>query len=232
MAPFPLLTTPERCWMVRPQLSGTGHPKTLSRDYSCAALHKISRNQPECGRLHIAALSSRVCCRPAPIREGDHERKCSCPGLCCLRVPDSRLCLGMVEYMPPPNLRLVLLVYLALGWPAVRPRSDGDAATPGRLMVAGNIAHVQLVTIGMAVWLMQRHVYLSRAPPAMGRAFPPISPTPPPRPCLPRASALSSIWVTPTRSSAPGTICGACCSASRCAPRQHFSAITAPGTRP
>ena len=66
--------------------------------------------------------------------------------------------------VPPTNLRLVLLVYLALGGPLFVHAVRGTQQQPGRLMVAGNIAHMQLVTIGMAVWLMQRHVYLSRAP--------------------------------------------------------------------
>src|SRR5262245_38655278 len=69
--------------------------------------------------------------------------------------------------MPPPNLRLVLLVYLALGGPLFARAAGGMHQQPGSLMMAGKIAHVQLVTIGMAVWLMQRYAYFSRVP---GRA--------------------------------------------------------------
>jgi hypothetical protein len=64
--------------------------------------------------------------------------------------------------VPPPNLRLVLLVYLALGGPLFAHAVSGTQQQPGGLMVAGKIAHVQLVTIGMAVWLMQRHAYFNR----------------------------------------------------------------------
>lgn len=64
--------------------------------------------------------------------------------------------------VPPPNLRVVLLVYLALGGPLLAHAVSGTQQQPGRLMVAGKIAHVQLVTIGMVVWLMQRHAYLNR----------------------------------------------------------------------
>ena len=64
--------------------------------------------------------------------------------------------------VPPPNLRVVLLLYLALGGPLFAHAVGGTQQQPGRLMVAGKIAHVQLVTIGMAVWLMQRHAYLNR----------------------------------------------------------------------
>jgi hypothetical protein len=66
--------------------------------------------------------------------------------------------------IPPPNLRLVLLLYLALGGPLFAHAVSGTQQQPGRLMMAGKIAHVQLVTIGMAVWLMQRHAYLNRVP--------------------------------------------------------------------
>jgi hypothetical protein len=66
--------------------------------------------------------------------------------------------------VPPPNLRLVLLVYLALGGPLFAHAVSGTHQPPGSLMMAGKIAHVQLVTIGMAVWLMQRHAYLNRVP--------------------------------------------------------------------
>jgi hypothetical protein len=66
--------------------------------------------------------------------------------------------------LPPPNLRLVLLVYLALGGPLFAHAVGGTQRQPGGLMVAGKIAHVQLVTIGMAVWLMQRHAYFNRLP--------------------------------------------------------------------
>jgi hypothetical protein len=65
---------------------------------------------------------------------------------------------------PPPNLRLVLLVYLALGGPLFAHAAGGTQQQPGGLMVASKIAHVQLVTIGMAVWLMHRHAYFNRAP--------------------------------------------------------------------
>ena len=63
---------------------------------------------------------------------------------------------------PPPNLRVVLLVYLALGGPLFAHAVSGTQQQPGGLMVASKIAHVQLLTIGMAVWLMQRHAYLNR----------------------------------------------------------------------
>jgi hypothetical protein len=66
--------------------------------------------------------------------------------------------------VPPPNLRLVLLVYLGLGGPLFAHAVSGTQQQPGGLMVAGKIAHVQLVTIGMAVWLMQRHAYFNRVP--------------------------------------------------------------------
>jgi len=66
--------------------------------------------------------------------------------------------------MPPPNLRLVLLVYLALGGPLFAHAAGGMHQQPGSLMMAGKIAHVQLVTIGMSVWLMQRYAYFSRVP--------------------------------------------------------------------
>jgi hypothetical protein len=66
--------------------------------------------------------------------------------------------------VPPPNLRLILLVYLALGGPLFAHAVSGTHLQPGGLMVAGKIAHVQLVTIGMAVWLMQRHAYFDRLP--------------------------------------------------------------------
>jgi hypothetical protein len=66
--------------------------------------------------------------------------------------------------VPPPNLRLVLLVYLALGGPLFAHAVSGTHQQPGGLMMTGKIAHVQLVTIGMAVWLMQRHAYFNRAP--------------------------------------------------------------------
>jgi len=64
--------------------------------------------------------------------------------------------------IPPPSLRLVLLVFLALGGPLFAHAVSGTQQQPGGLMVASKIAHVQLVTIGMAVWLMQRHAYLNR----------------------------------------------------------------------
>ena len=64
--------------------------------------------------------------------------------------------------VPPPNLRLVLLVYLALGGPLFAHAMSGTQQQPGRLMTAGTIAHVQLVTIGMAVWMMQRYTYFNR----------------------------------------------------------------------
>ena len=64
--------------------------------------------------------------------------------------------------VPPPNLRLVLLVYLALGGPLFAHAAGGMHQQPGGLMVAGKIAHVQLVTIGMSVWLMQRHAHFNR----------------------------------------------------------------------
>jgi hypothetical protein len=66
--------------------------------------------------------------------------------------------------VPPPNLRLVLLVYLALGGPLFAHAVSGANQQASVVMVAGKIAHVQLVTIGMAVWLMQRHAYFSRKP--------------------------------------------------------------------
>ena len=66
--------------------------------------------------------------------------------------------------VPPPNLRLVLLVYLALGGPLFAHAAGGMHQQPGGLMMAGKIAHVQLVTTGMSVWLMQRYVYFSRVP--------------------------------------------------------------------
>jgi hypothetical protein len=66
--------------------------------------------------------------------------------------------------VPPPNLRLVLLAYLALGGPLFAHAVSGTQQQPGGLMVAGKIAHVQLVTIGMAVWLMQRYAYFNRVP--------------------------------------------------------------------
>src|SRR6516162_9257712 len=66
--------------------------------------------------------------------------------------------------VPPPNLRLILLVYLALGGPLFAHAVGGMHQQPGGLMVAGKIAHMQLVTIGMAVWLMQRHAYFNRMP--------------------------------------------------------------------
>ena len=66
--------------------------------------------------------------------------------------------------VPPANLRLVLLVYLALGGPLFAHAASGAYQQGGRLMVAGKIAHVQLVTIGMAVWLMQRRASFNRKP--------------------------------------------------------------------
>jgi hypothetical protein len=57
-----------------------------------------------------------------------------------------------------------LLVYLALGGPLFAHAVGGMHQQPGGLMVAGKIAHMQLVTIGMAVWLMQRHAYFNRMP--------------------------------------------------------------------
>jgi uncharacterized protein (DUF1330 family) len=66
--------------------------------------------------------------------------------------------------VPPANLRLVLLVYLALGGPLFVHTASAAHRQGGGLMVAGKIAHVQLVTIGMAVWLMQRHASFNRKP--------------------------------------------------------------------
>ena len=66
--------------------------------------------------------------------------------------------------IPPPSLRLVLLVFLALGGPLFAHAVSGTQQQPGGLMVASKIAHVQLVTIGMAVWLMQRRASYNRKP--------------------------------------------------------------------
>ena len=133
--------------------------------------------------------------------------------------------------VPPPNLRLILLVYLALGGPLFAHAAGGMHQQPGGLMVAGKIAHVQLVTIGMSVWLMQRHAHFNR----LAGDAPPFSatlPTASSQLWRPRGSAFSSIRGTPTRWLARDTTCEGSCSAFRYALRQHFSATTGPGTRP
>jgi hypothetical protein len=65
--------------------------------------------------------------------------------------------------VPLRKLGLVLLVFLALGGPLFAHATSLSRQQVGGLMVA-NVAHVQLVTIGMAVWLMQCRAYLRRTP--------------------------------------------------------------------
>jgi hypothetical protein len=69
---------------------------------------------------------------------------------------------GRHSDVPLRKVGLFLLVFLALGGPLFAHATSLARQQSGGLMVA-NVAHVQLVTIGMAVWLMQRHAYFGRA---------------------------------------------------------------------
>jgi hypothetical protein len=71
----------------------------------------------------------------------------------------------------PSSLGLVLLVYLAFGGPLFAHISSISRPQPGGLLAAGKVAHVQLVTIGLTVWLMHRHAYLRAYPSAPPRFF-------------------------------------------------------------
>jgi hypothetical protein len=77
------------------------------------------------------------------------------------------------SHVPPSSLGLVVLVYLALGGPFSAHGTSATHQQAGGFMLSGKIAHVQLVTIGMTVWLMQRRAYFSRTPgdPPRGYAY-------------------------------------------------------------
>jgi hypothetical protein len=104
--------------------------------------------------------------------------------------------------IPPANVRLVLLLYLALAGPQYPPPSEQVSPQPRLIMVADKIAHVKLVTVGMAVWATQRRAYFNRMP---GDA-----------PCssasIANITALSSARETLTRWLAPALTCGESCS--------------------
>jgi hypothetical protein len=69
----------------------------------------------------------------------------------------------------PCKLGILLLAYLALGGPFFAQAVTLTHQLPGGLTAVGRIAHIQLLTIGMTVWLMQRQAYLSPAPGAPPR---------------------------------------------------------------
>jgi hypothetical protein len=60
------------------------------------------------------------------------------------------------------KLGIILLTYLALGGPLFAQAATlTDQLTGGGLTATGRIAHIQLLTIGMLLWLMQRKTSLS-----------------------------------------------------------------------
>jgi hypothetical protein len=69
----------------------------------------------------------------------------------------------------PCKLGILLLAYLALGGPFFAQPVTLTHQLAGGLTAVGRIAHVQLLTIGMTVWLMQRQAYLSPVPGAPPR---------------------------------------------------------------
>jgi hypothetical protein len=69
----------------------------------------------------------------------------------------------------PCKLGILLLAYLALGGPFFAQAVTLTHQLAGGLTAVGRIAHVQLLTIGMTMWLMQRQIYLTPAPGAPPR---------------------------------------------------------------
>jgi hypothetical protein len=61
----------------------------------------------------------------------------------------------------PCKLGIILLAYLALGGRLFAQAATLTHQLAGGLTATGRIAHVQLLTIGMAVWLMYRQTYLT-----------------------------------------------------------------------
>lgn len=68
------------------------------------------------------------------------------------------------SHAKPCNLAITLLAYLALGGPLFAQAAALTHQLAGGLTATGRIAHIQLLTIGMVVWLMQRQAYLTPAP--------------------------------------------------------------------
>jgi len=68
------------------------------------------------------------------------------------------------SHAKPCNLAITLLAYLALGGPLFAQAAALTHQLAGGLTATGRIAHVQLLTIGMVVSLMQRQAYLTPAP--------------------------------------------------------------------
>jgi hypothetical protein len=61
----------------------------------------------------------------------------------------------------PCKLGITLRAYLALGGPLFAQGATLTHQPVGGLTATGRIAHVQLLTIGMVVWLMHRQTYLT-----------------------------------------------------------------------
>ena len=65
------------------------------------------------------------------------------------------------SHAQPCELGIILLAYLALGGPLFAQAATLTHQLAGGLTATGRIAHVQLLTIGMAVWRMHRQTYLT-----------------------------------------------------------------------
>jgi hypothetical protein len=68
-----------------------------------------------------------------------------------------------VRSIRPASVAIALLVYVALGGPLFAHFASVVHLRPSGLTMSSKIAHVQLVTIGIMVWLIVRYAFASRA---------------------------------------------------------------------